>query len=210
MTIDNIKYDYLINIMRKKNDIILLQAAYILVLVIMFILPFYSVEEYSIIRNTLSQLGAQNAPNAWIMNLAFVLLGIGSIIAGWRYLEDFAFHRIFLTIFSLSLIMTAFFNHAPVGTGIQFNHLEDAWHSYFATATGLSFVIFSILTAFVLEMRADRILSSSTGIIATILSSLMLERDQYSGIWQRLIFIICFGWLIYIFCRKPTLKNFTD
>ncbi|UCG92615.1 MAG: DUF998 domain-containing protein [candidate division WOR-3 bacterium] len=61
-------------------------------LLVIFILPFYSFEEYSIIRNTTSQLGAHAAPNGWVMNLTFVLLGVTSIISGWKYLGRYWFH----------------------------------------------------------------------------------------------------------------------
>lgn len=39
------------------------------------------------------------------MNTAFVSLGIGSIVAGWRYLDGFNFHRIFLIILGISLTL---------------------------------------------------------------------------------------------------------
>ena len=58
---------------------------------VMFILPLFSVPGYSIIRNTLSELGAQFAPYAWIMNFIFVSLALGSVIAGWRYFEGFMY-----------------------------------------------------------------------------------------------------------------------
>ena len=80
--------------MKPKLGIKLLTAIYILVLPGMFILPFFNVAGYSIIRNTLSELGAQSAPHAWIMNFMFISLALGSVVAGWRYFEGFMFHRI--------------------------------------------------------------------------------------------------------------------
>lgn len=94
--------------MKRNKEILTLVAAYVLLLLVMFVLPYFSAPEYSIIRNTLSQLGAQNTQNAWIMNFTFVTLGIGSIIAGWRYFEGFAFQRLFLVLFGLSLTLAAF------------------------------------------------------------------------------------------------------
>ena len=187
--------------MKKNKDIILLKVSYILMLAVIFILPFFSVTGYSIIRNTTSQLGAQFTPNAWIMNFTFVSLGLSSIIAGWRFLDGFMFHRTFLLLFGISLVLTAFFNHAPLQPCIQYNLTEDGWHSYFAYSTGLSFTIFAIATAFILEDPIDRGLALGTGLIATILSVLMSEADQLTGIWQRLIFMISFGWMIYAFGR---------
>jgi len=170
-------------------------------LAVISILPFFSVSGYSIIRNTASQLGAQFSPNAWIMNFTFVSLGLSSIIAGGRFLDGCMFHRTFLLLFGISLVLTAFLSHAPLQPCIQYNLTEDGWHSYFAYSTGLSFTILAIAAAFILENPIDRGLALGTGLIATILSVLMSEADRLTGIRQRLIFMISFGWMIYAFGR---------
>jgi hypothetical membrane protein len=185
--------------MKKNMEILVLGAAYALFLVIMLILPIYSTPEYSIISNTLSQLGAQNTPNAWIMNFSFVSLGIGSIIAGWRYFEGFAFQRVFLVILGISLSLAAFFNHAPVNTLLEYKISEDGWHSYFLFTAGLTFIILTVSSAFIIEKQTDRMLAIATGISAIFLSLLMSEAAPMAGIWQRLFFIISFGWMIYCF-----------
>ena len=185
--------------MRNKIGISFLAGAYVLLIPAMFILPHYSVPEYSIISHTLNLLGAQFAPNAWIMNTIFVLLGAGSFIAGWKSYDGFAFHRIILLIFCISLISTSFFNHAPINPDIQYNIIEKEWHSYFTISTFLSFIILAFATSFTLENNKDRILASVAAISTIVLSILMSESDQYAGIWQRLIFLISIGWMIYNF-----------
>jgi len=185
--------------MKRNWEIIILVAAYCLLLLVMFMLPFYSTPEYSVISNTLSHLGAQNTPNAWIMNLTFVSLGIGSIIAGWRYFEGFAFQRLFLVLFGISLTLAAFFNHAPVNTLIQYNISEDGWHSYFIFTAVLTFIILSVSSAFIPEKQADRLLAIIAGVSVLFLSILISKATQTAGVWQRLSFIISFGWMIYSF-----------
>jgi hypothetical membrane protein len=184
---------------RRNKGISLLAAAYILMILVMFILPLFSVPDYSIIHNSLSELGAQFSTNAWIMNFVFVFLALGSIIAGWRYFEGFVLHRIVLVLFGISLALTAFFNHAPVNPDIQYNISEDGWNSYFISSAGLSFIILSIATSFILEKQLDRLLAVAAGISAILLSVLMSEFDWSAGIWQKLQFIISFGWMIYTF-----------
>jgi hypothetical membrane protein len=188
--------------MKRNKKILILVASYVLMVLVMFILPVYSTPEYSIIRNTLSQLGAQNAPNAWIMNFTFMSLGIGSIIAGWRYFEGFAFQRLFLILSGISLTLAAFFNHAPVNTLIQYKISEDGWHSYFMFTTGLTFVILTVSTAFILEKQTDRLLTTAAGVSVIFLSVLMSEAAGMAGVWQRLFFIISFGWMIYSFKER--------
>jgi hypothetical membrane protein len=185
--------------MKRKKEILILVAAYALLILVMFILPCYSAPEYSIISNTLSQLGAQNTQNAWIMNFTFVFLGIGSIIAGWRYFEGFAFQRLFLILFGISLTLAAFFNHAPVNTFIQYEISEDGWHSYFIFTNGLTFIILTISSTFIPEKQSDKLLAIVTGVSVLFLSVLMSKAPQTAGVWQRLSFIISFGWMIYSF-----------
>jgi hypothetical membrane protein len=185
--------------MKRKNEILILEAAYCLLLLVMFILPVYSTPGYSIIRNTLSQLGAQNTPNAWIMNFTFLTLGIGSIIAGWRYFDGFAFQRLFLVLFGFSLMLAAVFNHAPVNNLIQYKIQEDGWHSYFIFTAVLTFVILTVSTTFILEEQSSRLLTTAAGVTVIFLSILVSEVPNAAGVWQRLLFIISFGWMIYSF-----------
>lgn len=182
-----------------KNSI--LYTVSILLLIIMFILPIFYKGDYSILRNSISELGAQFTPYAWITNLTLIITGIYSVIAGWSYFKNLTFHRIMLVISGVSLTLAAFFNHAPADPGLQYNMNEDGWHSYFLCTAGLSFVILTIATAINLERLSDKIISVVSGISVTILSILMSEAEQCAGIWQRLLFIISFSWIVYTF--KP-------
>ncbi len=164
----------------------------------MFLLPFFSVDTYSIIKNTTSHLGAQSAPNAWIMNAAFILVGFSCILEAWLHLGRFWFHKILLSIFGVSLIFVGIFHHAPIIEGVIFNALEDQLHSIFATIAGFSFTFLAISSAFIEKEVKHRLIDIAVGFAATILSLLMLCLPDYSGIWQRAIFIISFTWLIFM------------
>ncbi|MFH1542533.1 MAG: DUF998 domain-containing protein [bacterium] len=190
--------------MKKLN---LLQPVYLALLLTMFILPYFSAPGYSIIKNTTSHLGAQATPNAWIMNLIFILLGLSTIIDGWRHLKEFWFQKIVLTVFGLALIGTAFFRHAPITTGIPFDRLADEWHSNLASLTGFSFTLLAISSAFIVKKPRQRILALAVGIGATILSLLFFTLPAYAGLWQRLIFIFSFAWLIYFFNADYLLRR---
>lgn len=172
---------------------------------VVFILPLFSVDNYSIIKNTTSQLGAQSAPNSWIMNSTFVILGVASIIDGWRFFKDFWFHRIVLGIFGLSLIFAAIFQHSPIDSTAFFDIEEDKLHSLFSMITGTSFTLLSFSAASILRLTPDKIIAIAVGTLATLLSVLMFKLDDFSGIWQRIIFLSSFGWMIYIFRFKDKL-----
>lgn len=172
---------------------------FFILLFVMFILPFYSEEGYLLFRNTTSQLGAQSTPNAWIMNVTFFLLGIAAIIEGWMHLKNYYFQKILITIFGLGLIFTGYFHHAPIIAEIPYSVFEDKMHSIFASVVGFSFTMFAISIAFIEKERKKRILAFLAGFIATGLSLLMFNVPDYAGLWQRLIFILSFTWLIYFF-----------
>lgn len=95
--------------MGKGNKQRYLLYTFLLLLLIMFLLPFYSADTYSIVKNTTSHLGAQSTPNAWIMNLAFILAGISCILEAWLHLRKYWFHKMLLSIFGLSLMFTGIF-----------------------------------------------------------------------------------------------------
>jgi hypothetical membrane protein len=185
--------------MRKTNyKILLLEGSYLVGILVMFILPLFSVPGYSITSNSLSDLGGQFAPNAWIMNLVFIIVALNSLIAGWEYFEDFVLHRTVLVLCSVSLSLSAIFTHAPADPHILYNVKEAGWHAYFACTTILSYIILIISTSFIQEKQDDRVVSMAAGFSIILLSILMSEADKYSGIWQRLMYLISFGWMIYI------------
>ena len=174
-----------------------LRTAYLLMIPVIFILPFYSLESYSILKNTTSHLAAQNTPNAWIMNVLFWFLGISTIIEGWHYLNKYWVHKGILTVFGLSLIFTAIFQHAPIEPNIPFNIREDELHSLFATICGWSFVSFAVSTAFTESTKLRKVIAIAAGAIALIFSILMFSVTDYMGVFQRMIFIFSFAWLSY-------------
>ncbi len=186
---------------RKLADFRYLIHALLLLLPIMFVLPFYSADTYSIIKNTTSHLGAQSTPNAWIMNVAFVLVGISCTLEAWLHLGRFWFHKILLSIFGLALALTGIFHHAPIIEGAIIKSLEDNLHSIFASSVGFSFVIFAISSTFIEKAVKHRIINVAVGLVATALSILMFYLPDYSGIWQRAIFITSFLWLIFVLER---------
>jgi len=179
-------------------------------LLIIFILPFFSVNEYSILKNTTSHLGAQGAPCAWVMNAVFVLLGTAAIVDSWKRLSNYWLHKVVLTIFGISLILTAFFQHAPIVPGVLFSELEDDLHSKFATITGFSFTFFAIASAFIESTKKRKIIAACIGIIAILLSMLIFNVTELAGIWQRLMFIIMFAWLMYFLYPRACTSCLSD
>lgn len=185
-----------------KTRIRLFMLSSLALLLIIVVLPFFSAEGYSIIHNTTSELGAQKTPNAWIMNLSFILTGLSCLFAGWPHYADYWFQRIVLLIFCCSLILTALFHHAPIDPGLNFNAKENSLHSLFSSLTGFSFTLLAISTGFLKGKTAQRLLPIALGLLATLLSLLMFTVEEFRGLFQRLIFILAFGWMLWEFRKS--------
>jgi hypothetical membrane protein len=192
--------------MKKKTEILLLAGSCFLMLMAMFILPVWMVPGHSIVRNTLSELGAQSSPYAWILNVLLAAWAICSFIAGWKCFGGFLFQQIILSFFSISLLLAAFFNQAPVSPGESFSLIEAGWHSYLMGTSWLSFIILTFSTALLAENPLIRYWSVIAGLCAVSLWLLGKEADQAAGIWQRLQFILSFAWMVFIFKMSDLLE----
>ncbi|TPN87494.1 DUF998 domain-containing protein [Aquimarina algicola] len=187
----------------KKVFYILFRYVYILMIIVSIILPFFTTEGYSIFKNTLSELGAQNTSYNWVINIVFIALSCITIIVGITHLKGYYISLILLFLFIISFFMTAIFLHAPIDTSLDFNHFEDELHSVFSTATGIFFCIYSLSVSFITKKFDHKILSILVSLVALILSYSMFVHSDFRGIYQRGIFIMAFGWLLYAF------KNYT-
>ena len=184
---------------RSSTGIIFLIAASIILFPAMFILPFINDPAHSLIRNTLSQLGAQSSRCSWIMNSIILLLSIGSLISGWECFKGFSFHRFILVLFAVSLALSAIFNHAPETPDTNHDISVAGWQLYFSSTAWLNFIILAFSTASVLENQRFRYLAIFTGLLAILLMLLITEAPETAGIWERLLYIIGFGWMISTF-----------
>ncbi len=174
-----------------------LLPVYPLMVLVMFILPFYTAEGYSLLKHTTSQLGAQSTPHAWVMNGVFFLLGGACILEGWVHLKNFRFQQILLTTFGASLFLAGVFRHAPLNPGVSFNVLEDQLHSVMANIVGFSFTLLAVSAAFIEKTTGRRILALLVGASSVIFSLLMFFMTGLTGLWQRSMFILSFAWLIF-------------
>lgn len=174
-----------------------LAAAYAVMLLVIFILPGYSAPGYSILAHSTSELGAQHTPNAWIMNAVFFFLGAACLLEAWLHI-DYWFQKICLSVFGFSLILTAFFQHAPIASDMAFSVGEDQIHSLLASVVGFSFTIFAFSMAFVYSKPVLRGLALGLALTAVGLSALMFSVPGYTGLLQRAMFISAFSWLIFV------------
>jgi len=104
------------------------------------------------------------------------------------------------------LVGVAIFSHAPIDLNLPYSISEDRWHSVFASLAGFSFTMFAVAYSFISSSQKQKKLAIFIAMLATLLSLLMFQVESFRGLWQRLIFISSFAWLIYIFRGQ---SNFT-
>lgn len=177
----------------------ILVIAFIVLLIVMFVLPYFSLPGYSIISHTTSHLGAQSTPNAWVMNITFILLGTSSIIAGWKPLHSYFLVKVFLIAFGMSLVGSAVFHHTPIDENLPADLFHDKIHSVFATITGIAFTLLAVGGSFIVDAKLERYISLFMGIGATLLSFAMFQYPDYAGVLQRFMLTLSFVWMIWFF-----------
>ncbi|MFC4714208.1 DUF998 domain-containing protein [Planococcus dechangensis] len=176
---------------------------YIFFIIISTGLAFFSFEGYSILSNTTSHLGAQGSPHSWLMNIIFIALGATTI---WVTCQSkIRYHQIIGAAFGLSLIMTAFFHHAPLIDAVQTDPFQDGVHSFFANATGFSFTLLAMGHGFI-SCGMQRYVAFGMAAVAIIISIGMMAFPDIMGLLQRIMFLSAFGWLFF-YMKPPENKQ---
>ena len=180
-----------------------LPLAYVTFVAALVVLPHFGAVGYDSLKHTTSELAAQAAPRAWVMRSVFVLLAAGSVVDGWSALGRFPFHRLVLSAFGASLMCTAIWSHTPIDPALIYDPREDQLHSFFSSVTGVAFTVLAVASAFIESSVRRRLLHSAVGIFATVLSMLIFTVPQFAGVWQRVIFLGSFGWMLFFFRSVP-------
>ncbi len=167
----------------------------------MWILPFFSNPEYSIINNTVGELGATTTPGALIINLLLITVSTGSMIAGWYYYQGYNLQRLILLTFCLSLLLSAIYNDQGINAeGI--GTMEADWHTFFEATYTLSFILLCLATSFINTNRQEKGWSLIVALSAIIISVLGAETGFARGIFNRLLFSIMVVCLIRMFIKS--------
>lgn len=170
--------------------------------------PLYTAEEYSIISNSVSELGAQHTPNNFIMICAFITFGVGIVLDG---VKRFQFPLLPFILFGLAMAIVGVFPHKPVDSSQSFNAIYHNLHGILASIAGTAITVGFIWQGFRTHGR-QRIICFYMALIATIFPILMLSIPNYKGIIQRVMYvnILAWLWLKYpvILTNKTLHKNF--
>lgn len=188
------------------------KSRFVLVAVVLFVVFILVAHEnapqqYQWKQNTISDLGAQYTKNNAIMRVGFVLFGfivsLGIIINGLKW------RTVCLLVYAISVALTGFFSTKPYYGNATYSILEHELHGVFAQIAGITFslqIMIEILLSTLVKMK----LLHTIFLILVIVTSLSFGLfDTYTGIIQRILYLISFLWLLFIFNHsKGANKNF--
>lgn len=156
--------------------------------------PFFNVADYSSLRHSTSELGAQGAPGAWIMNAGFAAFGFGVLIDAVRAFRASPAPAVAFVVFGLAMIMTAVFSHRPIDPAAPYVAFEDDMHSFFSSLVGASFAIGVLAFGFARRDLGPPAVHAAAVAAALILPLAMFLLPEIEGALQRAMFLISFAW----------------
>jgi Protein of unknown function (DUF998) len=172
--------------------------------------PFFNVADYSSLRHSTSELGAQGAPGAWIMNAGFAAFGLGVLIDAVRAFRASPAPAGAFIVFGSAMIMTAFFSHRPIDPDAAYVVFEDDMHSIFSSVVGASFAIGVFAFGFAHRDLGPPAVHAAAVVAALILPLGMFLLPEIEGALQRAMFFISFAWFAAYLPRLSMRRQFPD
>ena len=173
-------------------------AALILAALGVIFTPLAMDSGYSWLRNSISETGGQNVPNAWLGRSTLFLSGIGVLLVTllkkrfWNRTATFA-----MILFGVMWCLTSFFSAKSWMQGVPFNEAESITHSVLASAMAIV-----VLGALAVSFRRsnvskmDRTLAFLLACAATFLPLASLLIPDLAGLFQRIMFLYTYFWFI--------------
>lgn len=169
--------------------------------------PLYTVEGYSSARNLISQLGAQNTQNSYVMVVGFLALGIGIVVDGIRRFSRPVFPFI---IFGLCMAIAGIFAHKPLLPDVNYSEGAHRAHSAMATVAGISITVGLIWQALLTLTFLSRVIILALATMCFALPLCMLAFQEFQGLVQRLMYLLLFIWLWIYFPYKIRVNNLSQ
>lgn len=165
--------------------------------------PFYTAAGYSVLAHTSSDLGAQHTPFNWLMNIGFLLMGLGVAYDARQHWYKAPLVAILFVIFGVAMALTGVFSLRPIDEGLSFDETSHALHSVFATITGFAYTAGAVTCGFVEKEQPRKLWCFVAAVLATILSAAMAFLPGYEGLLQRVMFAVTFSWIAVFIPVSP-------
>jgi hypothetical membrane protein len=164
----------------------------IIITVIILSGPLYTEAGYDWRSNIISELGAQNTRNNWLMICGFLVLGMGMI---YDFLKTKSAASLPFAIFGLCLALAGLFPHKPFDFSKDYNQFFHTMHSVWATMAGISITAGLMWQSIKKEEMKQRALAFTLGVLCVLIPLVMLNLPQWDGLLQRIMYGLIFLWL---------------
>ncbi|HEY0740242.1 MAG TPA: DUF998 domain-containing protein [Chryseosolibacter sp.] len=156
-----------------------------------------STNGYDWMRNTISDLGAQGYGRKAIMQIGFLAFGIcltvGIIANGFSWSSTPIF------IYGLCVGLTGIFCTKPFFDYRHYSEMQAALHAALAQIAGVAFTLGIILQLWFTHSTKDKLIHIFFLAAVVILSASFGLSKNYQGIFQRLLYLTSFIWLVRFF-----------
>jgi hypothetical membrane protein len=154
--------------------------------------PWYTFDGYGFASNLISQLGAQNTQNNFIMIIGFLALGIGMIAEGF---QKFSTPKIPFIAFGLCMTLVGLFAHKPIDPTVPYSEFMHQAHGALAMLAGISITAGLLWQAFLVSKPLVRTITIILATLCLVLPLCMLVFQDIQGLIQRLMYLLIFTWL---------------
>lgn len=164
----------------------------IIITVIILSGPLYTEEGYDWRSHIISELGAQNTRNSWIMICGFLVMGTGMI---YDFLRRKSAPNLPFAIFGLCLALAGLFPHKPDDFSKNYDQFYHTLHSVWATMAGISITVGLMWQAIKKEEMKEKALAFTLGVLCVFIPLVMLNLPDWDGLLQRIMYGLIFLWL---------------
>lgn len=162
---------------------------------LMLLGPLYTAPGYSLLAHTASDLGAQNTPMNWLMNLGFGAFGVGVFLDARRLWWRAPFVAATFLCFGLSMAMNGVFPARPFGPNLPFSDIADMMHLVMAAFAAITFIVGAASFLFIEADNRRKRLCGAAAVWAMICVAAMLYWPDLQGLIQRLLALVALPWL---------------
>ena len=165
---------------------------------------------YDWLQHTTSESAAQGIPGAWLARLGFMIFGLTVIWLSVRLQDRWTLPVRWLHLaFGVFMIGAAVFSARPWLPEYPFDPVEDALHSFAATAMGFAFAGGISLRLLHREQDTRGRIIDIVAIVASVAIPLAMSGlPDWDGVLQRGMFAIAYLWYgLALFTRNDTNGN---
>lgn len=177
----------------------LIKNYYSLISTLFFVLTIvvahlFSTNNYDWTKNTISDLGSQGYDRRLIMQLGF--LGFGLTLSLGILSKGLTWLTTPILIYGLCIALTGIFCTKPFFELQTYSATQSNLHSLFAQITGISFSVGILTQILFAPDRQSKTIHLLFFLIVITLSATFGMMKNYEGIFQRILYLISFLWLI--------------